>query len=160
MVGTRRLAVLSAAAVVLAGCGGGDDQQQGPLSKSEYQAAIQGIVRASAAPTSLYTDLVVGSRPQEECASMMGTFHDEVSDLVERIAALDPPTDVASIQVDFVSAARQSVDQVGEIRDQVDASKVSCGRELNDRLYGMPSSDRADQAISELEKRGYVVFGQ
>jgi hypothetical protein len=156
---TPRLAVaLATVAVVLAGCGGGDDQQR--LSKSEYQAAIQEIVQDSAAPTGLYTDLVVGSRPQEECASMMRTFYEEVNDLVERVAALEPPTDVESIQEDFVSAARQSVDQVGEIRDRVEADEVSCGRELNDQLYGMPSSDQAVQAISGLEKQGYVVFGQ
>jgi hypothetical protein len=159
--GTRRLAaVVSTAAVVLAGCGGGDDEQQGQLSKAGYQAAVQEIVQDSAAPTGLYTDLVVRSRPQEECANIMRTFYDEVNDLVERVAALEPPTDVRSIQDDFVFAARQSVDQVGEIRDQVEAGKVSCGQELNDQLYGMPSSDQADQAISELEKQGYVVFGQ
>lgn len=91
---------------------------------------------------------------------MMATFYDEVHDLVERVAALNPPADVASIQGEFVAAARQSVDEVGTIRGQVKAGEVSCGQQVNDLLYGMPSSDRAERAISDLEKQGYFVFGE
>ena len=91
---------------------------------------------------------------------MMATFYDQVNDLVERVAALEPPADVASLQDRFVAAARRSVDQVGTIRDQVKAGEVSCGPELNDLLYGMPSSNQAERAISDLEKQGYFVFGE
>jgi hypothetical protein len=90
---------------------------------------------------------------------MMATFYGQVNDLVERVAALEPPSKVASIQGDFVKAARRSVERVGEIEDEVAAGEVSCGRQLNDLLYGMPSSDRAERAISGLEKHGYFVRG-
>ena len=150
--------VMTATAIAACGSGGGDQQSQ--LSQDEYQAAIQKILQDSTAPTSLYTDLVVRPRRQKQCASMMRTFYDEVNGLTEQVAALDPPDDVAAIQQRFVSAASQSVDRVGEIRDQVEEGKVTCGRELNDMLYGMPSSKQAEQAISDLEKQGYVVFGK
>lgn len=155
----RSILALAITAGALVGCGGGDNEAA-PLSRAEYQAAIGSILQDSAAPTSLYTDLVVRSRPQGECASMMATFYDEVNDLVERVAALEPPADVASIQDEFVTAARQSVDQVGKIRDQVETGEVSCGQQLNDLLYGMPSSNQAERAISDLEKQGYFVFGE
>lgn len=150
------------AALAVAGCGGEDGEQEQKrelLSKSEYQAAILDVVDDASAPTSLYTDLVVRSRPKDECERMMASFRDDVNRLVERVAALDPPSEVASIQDDFVAAARRSVNRVGAIQRQVAAGEVSCGRQLNDLLYGMPSSDRAQRAISELERHGYFVSG-
>ncbi len=32
--------------------------------------------------------------------------------------------------------------------------------ELNDHIYGMASTERAEQAIARLERRGYRVFGE
>ena len=150
------------AAFALAGCGGGDDgsEQPGQLSQSEYQTAIGRIVQDSVAPTGLYTDLAVHSRPQAECTRMIRTFQRQVSDLVDRAAELEPPQDIAAVHDEFVDAARESVDRVDEIRGQVEAGNASCGPELNDLLYGMPSSDRALNAIAELESQGYMVFGQ
>jgi hypothetical protein len=90
---------------------------------------------------------------------MLVRFRDQVNDLVERVTALEPPSEVASIQDDFVAAARRSVERVGAIARQVAAGEVSCGEQLNRMLYGMPSSDRAQRTISKLEKHGYFVFG-
>jgi hypothetical protein len=72
---------------------------------------------------------------------MIARFRDEVNALVERVAALEAPSEVASIQTDFVAAARRSVDRVGAIQRQVTAGGVSCGQQLNDLLYGLRSSD-------------------
>jgi hypothetical protein len=142
--------------------GGEDDgrqQKQGQLSQSEYQTEILDVVNDSPAPTTLYTHLVVTSRTKDECSRMMVRFRDEVNDLVERVSALEPPSEVASLQADFVAAARQSVDRVGALQRQIAAGDVSCGQQLNDLLYGMPSSDRADRAIRKLERHGYFVYG-
>jgi hypothetical protein len=40
----------------------------------------------------------------------MVRFRDQVDDLVERVATLEPPPEAASIQDDFVVAARRSTD--------------------------------------------------
>ena len=146
------------AALAVAGCSGEDEEQE-PLSRSEYQEAIFDVVKDSTAPTKLYTDLVVRPRPEDECERMMVRFHHQVNDLVDRVAALEPPPEGARIQDDFVRAAGRSVDRVEAIGERVAAGRVSCGRQLNDLLYGMPSSARAERAMAELEQRGYFVRG-
>jgi hypothetical protein len=148
-----------AASLPVLGCGDGDDGDE-PLSKDEYQSAILEIVRNREPEVNgLFLDLVVGPLPEEDCAEKAEAFHAEVEELVEEIAALQPPANVAPIQDEFIAAARQSVDRVGEVADQVQAGDVSCGPEINDLIYSLPSSDRAEKAIGELERNGYVVFG-
>jgi hypothetical protein len=146
-----------ALAVAVSACGGEDGSDI--LSRDDYQAEILSIVEDSAEPTSTYTDLVVERLPADQCESLMATFEEQVDDLVERVAALQPPERIEAIHDDFVAAARDSVDRVGEIRTDVGAGEVECGQELNDMLNGMPSSDRADRLIARLEQNGYVVFG-
>jgi hypothetical protein len=132
----------------------------GQLRRAEYQRAITGIVRDTAKPTRLYSKLVVRKRPVRECSRLMTDFYGEVYRLVERVAALDAPTNAAPIQADFLEAARQSVHRVATIDGKVRVGKVRCGRQLNDLLYGMPSTKRAERAIDRLERRGYRVFGE
>jgi hypothetical protein len=143
--------------VVLAipACGAEDER----LSRDDYQAALIEIVEDSAEPTGLYTDLVVERLPEDECAGRLGTFEEQVDALVERVAALQPPAGVAEIHDEFVAHARESVERVGQVRMHVADGELSCGDELNDALYGMPSSNRAERAIARLEKHGYFVFG-
>ena len=151
--------LLAALAAILAGCGS-EPEESRALSESEYQDAILEIVRDSADANSLYTDLVVKSRPTELCAELISSFHEEVADLVGTATALDPPPEVAAPHRDFVAAAERSVERVGQVEAKVRAGDLSCGDELNDALYRMPSSGRAEEAISRLEEQGYVVFGR
>ena len=141
----------------MSGCGGDEDAD--PPSREDYQAAILRIVEDSAQPTSVYTDLVVERLAAGECEDLLSRFERQVDELVERVAALQPPEGVAVIHDEFVAAARESVERVGEARGDVEAGQLSCGDELNRTLYGMPSSERADRAIARLERRGYYVYG-
>jgi hypothetical protein len=43
------------------------------------------------------------------------------------------------------------------VRD-VETGKVSCGRPMNSRIYGLPSTQRAVDVLDELKPEGYV-FG-
>lgn len=160
-----RLAVSALVVIAVAltsGCGSDDPSEGEPaaLSGAEYQASIMGTVADSANATSLYYDLVVRRRPQDECLELMGSFHREVEQLIERAAGLRAPRAVASIHARFVDAARESVGRVAEIESEVSAGELACGEELNDQLYGMPSTEEAEDAISDLEARGYFVFGR
>jgi hypothetical protein len=151
----RVIVVWSVTAVALPGCNG--DQER--LSQAEYQNEVLGVVEDAAEPIELNTDLVVEPPPREECATGVATLKDQVDELVNRIAALRPPRRVQAIHDDFVAAARRSVDRIGEVREDVANDELSCGPELNQALYGMPSSRKAERAIARLERRGYFVFG-
>lgn len=153
------LALVSVA--LLYGCGSDDASETEPaaLSEAEYQESIRGILTDSANASSIYFDLVV-RQPQNECAELMVSFHREVEQLIERAGALQAPRAVASIHARFVDAAGESTDRVGEVESEIVAGELACGQELNDQLYGMPATEEAEDAISDLEDRGYVVFGR
>ena len=67
---------------------------------------------------------------------------------------------MARLQDEFVAAANESLDRLREVDDEVEAGAVSCGQQVNNKIYGLPSSDRAERAIGRLEARGYHVFGE
>ncbi len=163
MAGWRTLAVVgSVAAVAASGCGddsSGDGSEE-RLSKADYQAKILTVLEDASGPTALYTDLVVGPRPLQQCATGVATLKDQIGGLVDRIAALRPPANARTAHDDFVGAARTSVDRISTVREKVADGEVSCGHELNRELYGMPSTKEAERAIASLERRGYFVFGE
>lgn len=143
------------------GCGdGGDAAQEVSLSSDEYQAEIHRITADTKAATTLFFDVVADQRPDEECAELVSQLHDEIDRLIDQAADLRPPPDVAAVHEEFVTPAQESVRRVGEIQDQVESGEVSCGRELNGVLYGMPSTEEAERAISKIEDQGYIVFGE
>jgi hypothetical protein len=133
---------------------------RGRLMPREYQRAITRIVSDTSEPTRLFTELVVRQRPVAACSRLMWDFTGQVSRLLRRVAFLDPPPAVAGIQREFLRAARISSWRLQRIAGDVAAGRVRCGRDLNDRIYGMPSTERAERAIARLERRGYRVFGE
>jgi hypothetical protein len=133
---------------------------RGRLTRRGYQRAIWRIVSDMAKPTRLYDALVVRGRPVAECSRLMWDFTGQVGGLLDRVARLDPPSAVAGIQREFLNAAWRSWRRLEEIGGDVAAGRVRCGRDLNDRIYGMPSTKRAERAIARLERRGYYVFGE
>jgi hypothetical protein len=144
-----------AAIAILVGCGGGGDSGDGgePLSPRQYQKAILRTLDHEPRIGGLYYELVVPPVTKEECERKTNALHDEAQQLVDEVSALNPPEEVAQIHARFVDEANQSVDRVGEISDQVAAGQLSC-KDMNSLLYEIPSNDRADQAISELEDHG------
>lgn len=121
--------------------------------------SIREILTDSARASSLYFDLVV-RQPQDRCAELIAAFDREVGQLIERAAAMPAPRAVAPLHARLVDAARGSIDRVGELESEVVGGELACGQDLNDQLYGMPSTEEAEDAISDLEDRGYVVFGR
>lgn len=154
-----RIAVAALIMTVPAGCGGADEPE--PMTQAGYQRALSTILSEDAGPAvALYDDLVVHPRPQGRCVTLMRRFDERVQQIVDDVSALAPPQEVASIQEAFLASAGTSAARVSEITDEVEAGRIACGDELNDVLYGMPSSARAEEAITELENHGYVVFGE
>jgi hypothetical protein len=133
---------------------------RGRLTRRGYQLAIWRIVGDAARPSRLFHALVVRSRPATECSRLMRDFTGQVGGLLRRVAGLDPPPAVAGIQREFLDAAWRSWRRLEEVAADVASGSVRCGRDLNDRIYGMPSTERAERAIARLERRGYRVFGE
>jgi hypothetical protein len=133
---------------------------RGRLTRRGYQRAIWRIVSDTAEPTRLYTKLVLRRRPVAECSRLMWDFTGRVGGLLDRVAGLDPPPAVAGIQREFLDAAWRSWHRLEKIGADVATGRVRCGQDLNDRIYGMPSTERAERAIARLERRGFRVFGE
>jgi hypothetical protein len=145
---------LAVVVVLIAGCDG-----DSRLSKAEYEAAVLGIVRdLQPEANHLYFDIVANEYPLEECATKTARFHGVLKKIVDRVEALRPPSDVAGLQTRFLAAARMSVDEVGEAAADVSGGRLSCGQPLNQRIYGLPSTDRAEAVLSEYRDRGYFPY--
>jgi hypothetical protein len=152
------LIVLGIAVVMLAACSTGG----GGMSRDEYQRALQGIVHSGDAREAdrLYLDLVVHEYPRAACATRARSLHGRLEAILERVERLDPPADARDAQEEFLRAGRESVDRIGELVDEVAGGDLACGMAYDRRAYGLPSTARAVRAIQQLERRGYVVFGE
>ena len=133
---------------------------RGRLAPRGYQRAIWRVLSDTTEPTRLFTALVVRRRPVAECSRLMRNFTGRVGQLLGRVAGLDPPPAVAGIQREFLVAAWSSWRRLEKIGGDVTTGRVRCGDDLNNRIYGMPSTERAERAIARLERRGYRVFGE
>jgi hypothetical protein len=62
------------------------------------------------------------------------------------------------LQNEFVAAARESVAAVHDAGEDVEAGGLTCGTPMNQRIYGLASTTRAQRVIMELGRKGYI-FG-
>lgn len=154
---TRRLlAVLLPVAVgSLIGCGGNEHEAR--LTKVEFQDAIYNLRKTESGGD--WLDLVI-KRPQEECATKARAFHEELERFLAKVEELRPPADVEGALARALTAGRESADTIGEVVDQIEAGELSCGEEVNERIYDLPSTRRAETALRELQRHGYDVFSE
>lgn len=158
----RTILVALSAAALLGACGGAPDRprEKPALTKVDYQKAIWEIRGGpdSSRASQLYS-AVVGDLPQEQCSEQTQALHDHLAAVTSEVAALRPPAEAVAAQEQFLDAANESVRLVGVAADDVVQGTLTCGRPMNDRIYGMPSTKRAEKAIQDLEKLGYTVLG-
>jgi hypothetical protein len=137
-------------------CGG---QSDAPLSKEEYEREVLSLVEGPGNEASvLYTAIVIGLIPADECTSKTARFHEVLEGIVDEVEQLRPPSDVAELQAKFLVAAHESLAEVGRAAADVENGKLSCGIDLNRRIYGLPSTDRAERVLSEVHELGYLPF--
>jgi hypothetical protein len=153
-VATARLLSLALAAALAAGCAGG-----GRLSKDEYVAKLRALESSGLAreATRIYDRMAGLALPQGECIDNARTFHADLQTIVDEVHGLSPPAEVQRIQDDFVSAGQDTVDVIGRIVRDIEAGTLKCGQAFNRRAYGLPSTDRAQQALRELGRHGYHI---
>jgi hypothetical protein len=143
----------------LGGCGGSDGAK--PLDRQEYLQQIREIAAGDDAQTAsrVSVKLVVDPPlPKDACHERARDFHEALDRMITAVAQLEPPAEMATLQRQFVAAARQSVRTVGQAADDVGAGKLRCGSAMNRRIYGLASTQRAEAVLREYAKHGYV-FG-
>lgn len=141
----------------MAGCGSGSPAR---LSDDQYLQRMREIEAGGDArsATQLFLKLVIEpGLPKETCLARAREFDDNLHNLVAEFASLRPPRTVQSLQDRFVSAARQSLESVdGAVRD-VQAGSLKCGMPMNRRIYGLPSTLRAQRVLEEFGELGYRI---
>jgi hypothetical protein len=143
----------------LAACGSTAPTKR--LGKMEYLRQINEIASSDDARTATRLfDKIVVELPQRKgsCLARTRELEQVLDRLVDRVEGLSPPEEVAQLQRQFVDAARESVRTVGKAADELGAGKLHCGRSMNRRIYGLPSTERAEAVLGGYAKRGYV-FG-
>jgi hypothetical protein len=150
MKSTPALALL----VLLAGGCGGENER---LTKQEYFDRGLEIMQSPEAQeaSNLFLTLAVGDISSSECVAGTRRFRGEIERLVDEIDEVRPPEEVDEIHDRLVAAARETVDALDELADDVDAGNVDCGMDWNRRAYGLESTERAEAALAELQERGY-----
>jgi hypothetical protein len=145
----------------VAGCGSEDHPRQGPrLDHDQYLQKMREIEAGAEARSAsrLFLKIVIEpGLPQERCLARAREFDRNLHNMVDEFASLRPPRPVQSLQDRFVSAARQSIEAVDDaVRDVQDAS-LKCGMAMNRRIYGLPSTLRAEQVLQEFREAGYHI---
>jgi len=142
--------------MLLAACGGEDQE---PLSKAEYEREALALAEGKGSEAAgLFFEIVTGLIPPDECKVKATRFHETLEEIVAEIERLRPPQEVADLQRDFLVTARESVADVGRAVEDVQEGDLSCGFDLNKRIYGLPSTDRAEAIVSEYHELGYLHF--
>jgi hypothetical protein len=152
------LLTVGVVAVLVAGCGSSASTEPAaePLTKFEYQQAITKILMSSDRATQLFSDVVYEDGP--ECAAEARELHGEIERMVDEAAGLTPPDDVAALHEEFVAEARISADAVGEAAESAENGDLGCGDEMNSVIYGLPSTERAERALMQIQDKGYNIF--
>jgi hypothetical protein len=136
--------------------------QRAVLTHEQYQQAIWDIRSSEAVANAgrLDSDVVTTAYGADECSDKVRLFQGEMVSVLQQVQDLEPPAEASDAQREFLEAAQESVRLVGVAADDAGMGRLSCGPALNGRIYGMPSTARADAALAKLEVRGYGVLGK
>lgn len=132
------------------------------LTHAQYQAALTEVVTSkdTRAASQLFLESVASDYQGEPCSEKVHALEKSLAAMVQQVVDLEPPPDAEDQHRDFLAAAKESVRLVGVAADDVADGNLSCGSALNKRIYGLPSTTRAEKAIEVLESRGYFILGQ
>jgi hypothetical protein len=135
------------------------------LSKAAYLLSVYRVVetyepRASELFTMLVLDGETLALPEVECGRRALEFHGQLETIVSEVEKLNPPEEIEALQAAFLAAARESVDAVGDAAAAATRGELACGRPMNLRIYGLPSTERAEHVLDELAEHGYPLRGE
>jgi hypothetical protein len=134
-------------AIAVAGCGGGER-----LSKAEYQQKLKAAgVELSAASKSL-----AQATTGPQFAAGVEQVQDGMRKVADDLDGLNPPEDVDAANDRLVNALRGLADEFDKVKEAA-AKGATEARAAGARLASSQASEDAQQAILEIQRRGYDV---
>jgi hypothetical protein len=134
---TRRLLILALALSILAGCGGGDSSSTGEFVADanricrEGEAKIQEVTReqqeSAGNPETLEEQRQVVATTLERTAEAYDPY-------MERLRALDPPSDLAESWTSFLDGVESAFDMIPELADATRAGDQDKLTELSEEF--------------------------
>lgn len=167
--GQRVVGACLTASMMLVACDSGsvrapskEANPQSVLTHAQYQDALHKVVTSAdtRAATQFFSKAVASDDAGMPCSERVHGLEESLTSMLQQVMHLNPPPDAEAQQRAFLDAANESVRLVGVAADDVDEGRLRCGVELNKRIYGLPSTARAERAIQALEDRGYMILGQ
>jgi hypothetical protein len=140
-------ALAVAVAIALAGCGGG-----GTLSKSQYEQRLQKSGRDLAAALAELSR----SSSKEEFVKGVDDVEKALNDVAGELGGITPPEDVRSANERLVEGFRKLADDFEQVKAAADKGPDAARQKGREVTTG-PASREANQAIKEIQRRGYDV---
>lgn len=134
-------------AVLLAGCGGGGG---GPLSKSEYE---QKLAAAGKAINDSGRGLAQATT-KETFADGVGKVQKALDKAADDLHRVTPPADVETANEKLVGALHGLSDDLDGVADAASES-LKQARAATEKLSESAASKQAQDAVTEIERRGY-----
>jgi hypothetical protein len=141
----RRTALLTLVALALAGCGGG-----GELSKSDYEQHLQQDGRRLAAPRAALSR----ANSKEEFLKGIDGLQEALNKVADDLDGITPPADVQSATGRLVDAFGKLAGDLEPVKAAADKGPAAARQKFRQATTGAASRE-ANQAITEIERRGY-----
>jgi len=153
----KRLAIAAVAilAVAAAGCGGGGGE---PLSKADYEQQLNEIGTSLDSSSQALGD-AFQAEDVDKAAEQIGTMQADIRKLADQLDDITPPEDVADPHQDLIDGLRGMADDFDEFRDAVESKSVAKMTAFAQSFTSSESSQKINEAIEELKKKGYDLEG-
>lgn len=141
------LLALAALAVGLGGCGG-----EARLSKADYEQKLTAVGRELADASKP----LVAAKTGPEFASGVEQIQGGLRKAADDLGGVKPPEDVQSANDRLVDALRGLADEFDKVKEAAKGGAKKA-REAGGRLAQSKPSEEAQQAVLEIQRRGYDV---
>lgn len=137
-----------ALAVAAAGCGGGGSKgtQGSPLSKEEYLAKIQEIVKTVG-------EQFTGVEANSPEALEKGV--EALKDVADELEKISPPEEIATLHDDLIDGIRSFAEELPGFADKLEATEDP--GEAIAILFGSKSIQKLAKTQEALKKAGYTI---
>ena len=137
-----------ALAVAVAGCGGGGGKETSgqPLTKAEYEAKIQEIVKTVG-------EQFTGVEANSPEALDKGV--EALKDVADELEKISPPEEIATLHGDLIDGIRSLAEELPGFSEKLEATKDP--GEAIAILFGSKSIQKLAKVQEELKKAGYTI---